>query len=297
MQKITPCLWFDDNIEEAVKFYTSIFKNSKIGATVLYGEASAKASGRPKGTVMTIDFEIEGYKFLGLNGGPVFKFTPAASISVNSDSAEEIDELYAKLSEGGGVLMELDKYPFSDKYGWVNDKFGLSWQLNLSKREQKIAPYLMYTGDQFGKAEEAVNFYVSLFKNSKVEDIIKHGEDSIDHPGTVAHAAFLLNGQEFMALDSNGPHGFGFTPAVSFMVNCEDQSEIDSFWKGLSASGGEEGQCGWVTDKFGVSWQVVPAQLQEMVTTTDAAKTEKIMSEIMKMKKLDVKVLQEAASR
>ena len=121
MQKITPFLWFNDQAEEAAKFYTSIFKNSKIGSIARYDEASAQASGRPAGSVMVIDFELEGQPFTALNGGPIFKFTEAISFMVNCDTQDEIDELWAKLSEGGD--------PAAQQCGWLKDKFGLSWQI------------------------------------------------------------------------------------------------------------------------------------------------------------------------
>jgi len=118
-QKITPCLWFDDQAEEAVKFYTSIFKKSKVGRIARYGEAGAKVSGRPKGSVMTATFEIEGQEFMALNGGPHFRFSEAVSFIVNCETQQEIDQLWEKLSEGGeqGVC------------GWLKDKYGLSWQV------------------------------------------------------------------------------------------------------------------------------------------------------------------------
>jgi len=119
MQKITPCLWFDDKAEEAAKFYVSIFKNSKLGKIARYGEAGAEVSGRPKGSVMTVTFQLDGQEFMGLNGGPQFKFTEALSLVVNCKTQEEVDEMWEKLSAGGekGVC------------GWLKDKYGLSWQL------------------------------------------------------------------------------------------------------------------------------------------------------------------------
>ncbi|MEW6324987.1 MAG: VOC family protein [Nitrospirota bacterium] len=120
IQKITPCLWFDDNAEAAVKFYTSIFKNSKIGSVTRYGDAAAKVAGRPKGSVMTIRFQLDGQEFLALNGGPIFKFTEAVSLIVNCENQKEVDELWAALSADGGQEVEC---------GWLKDKFGLSWQI------------------------------------------------------------------------------------------------------------------------------------------------------------------------
>ncbi|NOS77077.1 MAG: VOC family protein [Nitrospira sp.] len=119
MQKITPCLWFDDQAEEAAAFYTSIFKHSKIGPITRYGEASAETSGRPKGSVMTVTFEIEGQEFVALNGGPLFKFSEAVSLMVKCDTQQEIDEMWEKLSQGG------EEGPC----GWLKDKYGLSWQI------------------------------------------------------------------------------------------------------------------------------------------------------------------------
>jgi len=158
MQKITPFLWFDDNAEEAVKFYTSAFKNSKIGKIARYDEAGEKASGRPKGSVMTVEFELEGQEFIALNGGPIFKFTEA----------------------------------------------------------------------------------------------------------------------------------------ISFVVNCETQEEVDYYWEKLSASG-KEVQCGWLTDKFGLSWQIVPTVLGELLGDKDAAKSQRVMQAMLKMVKLDIKKLKQAA--
>ncbi|AIF85204.1 hypothetical protein NTE_03172 [Candidatus Nitrososphaera evergladensis SR1] len=218
-QKITPFLWFDNQAEEAAKFYTSIFKNSKIGTIAPYGEAGAQASGMPKGTVMTVTFELEGQGFIALNGGPVFKFTSAVSFFVSCNTEEEIDRLYKKLSEGGMVLMELDEYPFSKKFCWINDRFGVSWQLNLANStQQKITPFLMFVRERNGKAEEAMNFYVSLFENSRIVKIERYGAGEEEPEGTVKHATFSLDGQDFMALDSNREHPFTFTPAISLLV-------------------------------------------------------------------------------
>jgi predicted 3-demethylubiquinone-9 3-methyltransferase (glyoxalase superfamily) len=119
IQKITPHLWFDDNAEEAAKFYVSIFKNSKIIDIAYYGESAAEVSGRPKGTVMTVRFELEGQRFMALNGGPVFKFSPAISFLVSCETQKEVDDLWEKLSKGGEI----------EQCGWLKDKFGVSWQI------------------------------------------------------------------------------------------------------------------------------------------------------------------------
>ena len=132
MQTITPFLWFNDQAEEAANFYVSLFDNSSIEYTAYYNEDVAKVSGRPEGSVMTVDFQLEGQDFVALNGNPEYPFTPAVSFFIACETPEEIDHLWAKLSTGGIALMELGQYPFSEKYGWVQDQFGVSWQLNLS---------------------------------------------------------------------------------------------------------------------------------------------------------------------
>ncbi|MBI2870014.1 MAG: VOC family protein, partial [Chloroflexi bacterium] len=121
-QKNRPHLWYENKAEEAAAFYASIFKNSKVGDSTRYGEAGARVSGMPKGSVMTVEFEIEGQRFIALNGGPQFKFNPSASFLVACDTKEEVDAVWGKLSEGGMALMELGGYPFSEKYGWMQDR-------------------------------------------------------------------------------------------------------------------------------------------------------------------------------
>lgn len=292
-QKIVPFLWFDDNAEEAVKFYISCFKNSKAGSISRYDEASAKASGRPEGSVLTASFQLNGQEFIALNGGPVFKFTPCISFFVDCETEEETNEIWEKLSKNGKVLMEFKTYPFSKKYGWVEDQFGLSWQLNFTGGKQKINPLLMFTGKQAGKAEEAINFYTSLFKNSEVTNIFHYGAEQKENEGNVVHARFSLDGEEFMAMDSGVEHDFTFNPAVSFFVYCDTQNEINYFWEKLT-DGGKEVECGWLEDKYGVSWQIVPAKMFNLLNNPDRERAKRAMKAMMKMKKLDIKMLEEA---
>lgn len=289
MQKITPCLLFDGKAEEATIFYTSIFKNSKIIDTMRYEEAGPG----PKGTVMSATFQIDGCELIALNGGPQFTFSPAISFFVNCETQEEVDELWKKLSEGGTVLMELDKYPFSEKFGWVEDKFGVSWQLNLANRIQKITPFLMFVGKQHGKAEEAIKFYISLFDNSSIDGIERYGTGEEEPEGTVKHATFSLNGQEFMALDSSREHPFTFTEAISLFVKCETQEEVDEFWEKLS-EGGEKQRIGWLKDKYGVSWQIVPTVLGELLNDPGPEKSQRVMKAMLQMDKIDIEKLKQA---
>ena len=296
IQKITPFLWFDTQAEEAADFYTSIFKNSKIKFVTKYSEAAAKASGMQKGSVMTVVFQIEGREFVAINGGPVFKISPVISFFVNCKSAEEIDELWKKLSQGGTTMMELGKYPFNEKYGWIEDKYGVSWQLILQERPQKITSCLMFTGSNHKKAEEAINFYISIFRNSGILQLERYTAGQ-GPEGAIVHSRFQLNGEEFIAMDSHMPLAYEFSEAISLVVNCEDQSEIDHFWEKLSDGGDERAQqCGWLKDKYGVSWQIVPFELEEMLQNAGPEKAEKLMQNVIKMKKLDQMTLKKIYS-
>src|SRR5919106_1271019 len=197
MEKITPHLWFDNNAEEAAKFYTSIFKDSKIkNMTTLHNT--------PSGTVDIFTIDLLGQEFTLISAGPLFKFNPSVSFLVVCTTKEEVDELWGNLSEGGTALMELGKYPFSEKYGWVQDKYGLSWQVMFMgdrKTKQRIIPTLMFVGKQCGKAEEAINFYTSVFAGARVGDILRYSKGKEpDKIGAVKHGAFTLEGQEFAAM-------------------------------------------------------------------------------------------------
>ena len=152
---------------------------------------------------------------------------------------------------------------------------------------QKITPFLWFDG----QAEEAMNFYISIFKNSKVVSVNRYGEAGPGPKGTVMTASFLLEGQEFVAL--NGGPQFTFSPAISFVVNSETQEEVDKFWEKLSA-GGEQHQCGWLKDKYGVSWQIVPTVLIEMLNDPDPVKSGRVMKAMLQMNKIDIAGLKRA---
>ncbi|HXF60892.1 MAG TPA: VOC family protein [Caldilineaceae bacterium] len=292
IQRITPHLWFDNQAEEAAKFYTAIFKNSGIGSMTRYGHEGREIHGREAGSVMTVEFALEGQQFIALNGGPVFRFTPAISFFVSCDTKEEVDELFGKLADGGAILMPLQAYPFSERFGWVQDKYGLSWQLMLGSRTQKIAPFLLFVGKQHGKAEEAIRFYTSVFPNSRVEHIQRH--DGQQEPaGTVAYAVFTLDGQDFMAMESAMEHAFTFNEAISLLVTCETQQEVDYYWNKLSADPSAE-QCGWLKDRYGVSWQIVPTVVSELLSDPNTERTERVMKALLQMKKLDIAALRRA---
>jgi predicted 3-demethylubiquinone-9 3-methyltransferase (glyoxalase superfamily) len=290
MQKITPHLWFDKEAKEAAEFYTSIFKDSKVKSTTTLHNT-------PSGSVDIVTIELSGQEFTLISAGPLFKFNPAVSFLVACTAKEEVEALWAKLSKGGMALMELGEYPFSEKYGWTQDRYGLSWQVMFMggrKIKQKITPTLMFVGKQCGKAEEAISFYASVFHNTRVGDIVRYGKgQEPDKEGTVVHAAFTLEGQEFAAMDSAREHPFTFNEAISFMVNCGTQAEIDYYWKELSADPKAE-QCGWLKDKYSLSWQIVPTALDEMLQDKDQKKLARVTEAFLKMKKFDIDTLKRA---
>ena len=290
MRKIVPHLWFDTEALEAAKFYTSLFDDSRV-------ESSSKMDGTPSGTVEMATIVLSGQEFMLLSAGPYFKFTPAVSFMVSCETKEEVDRLWNALREGGGELMALGEYPFSERYGWLMDKFGLSWQLMYNGGKsvsQKIAPALMFVGEQCGKAEEAIRYYTSVFSGASVDGILHYGpDDKPDKEGTLKFGAFTLEGQRFSAMDSAYDHGFSFNEAISLMVFCESQEEIDYFWEKLSAHPEAE-QCGWLKDKYGFSWQIVPRILNEMMSDKDPAKSKRVQEAFLAMKKFNIAELERA---
>ena len=270
---IHPCLWYDGQAKEAATFYCSIFPNSKITVD----------------TPMVVNFELMGKKFMGLNGGPMFTINPSISIFVYCKTIDETDEIYNRLAEGGEALMAIGKYDWSERYGWIKDKYGLTWQVMLGN-EEKIMPSLLFTSGQFGRAEEAINFYTSVFDNSSV-GMMAHYPNETPFAGKVLFSEFKLNQYTLTAMDGPGEHNYTFNEAVSFVVECETQEEIDYYWNKLT-EGGQESQCGWLKDKFGVSWQIVPTILGQLMT--DAEKAPRVMQAFMKMKKFDIEKLKQA---
>lgn len=253
-----------------------------------------------EGTAMTVSFTLGGLSFTALNGGPNFTPNPSISFHIKCASPEEVDTIWNKLLPGGKILMELGSYPFSKRYGWIQDAYGFSWQVIFVENQpltQKITPVLMYTGKNAGHAEEAVNFYVSLFENSKINMISHYGKGmEPDTENSVMYASFLLDGTEFGAMDSARPHEFTFNEAISLSVSCKNQEEVDHFWSQLTQNGGKESMCGWAVDKYGVSWQINPTRLGELLSDPDTAKAGRVMNAMLQMKKIDISTLELAAN-
>lgn len=292
---IVPCLWLDDQAEPAARFYEATFPGSRITATARYPESAPNPSGKPPGSVMTVDLELAGQRFTLLNGGPHFTINPSISFFVQVDSADEADRLFAALSAEGEVLMPLDRYTWSERYGWAKDRFGVSWQVITLPREQiesMIVPCLMFSGPQAGRAEEAMKAYAGIFPGGRVDRIERYAAGE-GPEGTVKHGRFVLDGQAMIAMDSHIEHGFTFDEGVSLQVMCADQRQVDRYWEALS-EGGEQGPCGWLKDRFGLSWQVVPAAMTDWMTSDDPAGRERAFQAMLGMKKLDIAALRAA---
>jgi predicted 3-demethylubiquinone-9 3-methyltransferase (glyoxalase superfamily) len=290
-QKITPHLWFDKEAKEAVEFYTSVFPESKIKNMTTLRDT-------PSGDCDVVSFDLSGHAFMAISAGPLFKFNPSISFIVSCATKEDVDALWAKLSEGGRTLMPLDSYPFSERYGWIQDKYGVPWQLILPGTEgdwrPSLVPSLMFVGKNCGKVEEAINFYTSMFKASKVGQMFRYGANQEpDKEGTIMFADFMLENQWFAAMDSAREHDFTFNEAISFIVNCDTQEEIDYYWEKLSAVPEAE-QCGWLKDRHGLSWQIVPTALDEMMRSGSPEQIAHITQAFLKMKKFEVSALKSA---
>ena len=296
-QKIVSHLWFDKQSYEAAEFYTSLFPDSKITNMTTIHDT-------PSGDPAIVSFRLWGQEFMAIDGGPHFKFNPAVSFSVNfdvshyKDAPEMINEVWDKLSDGGTVLMPFDNYPFAEKYGWIQDKYGLSWQLILTdsgEERPSILPSLLFIDHNYGHAEAAIQFYLSIFKNSTAGQLARYpaGMDP-DKEGTVMFADFMLENQWFTAMDSANAHEFNFNEAISFLVKCDTQDEIDYYWEKLSAVPESE-QCGWLKDKYGVSWQIVSGEMDDMMgSNSTPEQIARVTQTMLKMKKIDVEALRKA---
>lgn len=291
MQKITPHLWFATEAVEAAQFYVNLFgRGSKI-------THQAKLSGTPSGEVDVVSFELWGFRFDAISAGPYVTPTPAISFSVQTHDEEETDRLYNALKEGGKELMPLGSYGWSKKYGWVNDKYGFSWQINWPADDHaygdRIAPSLLFTQKVAGKAEDALTHYTRVFPESSTRFIARYEKGEHDTEGFIKHAEFVLCGQTFMALDSSAEHAFTFNEGVSLLVRCDTQEEIDAYWEALSADKNAE-QCGWLKDAYGVSWQIVPASMDRMMQEGTPEQRARVTKAFLAMKKFDVAQLEQA---
>jgi predicted 3-demethylubiquinone-9 3-methyltransferase (glyoxalase superfamily) len=294
-QLIVPCLWMDDQAEQAAALYTRLFAGGRIVAVSHYPESIDNPSGKLRGSVLTVEFEIAGMRFTALNGGPIFKINPTISFFVHAETQVEADRLFAALAEGGKVLMPLGSYPWSERYGWVADRFGVSWQVITGRSVTggaTIVPCLMFAGGQHGKAETALRTYTQIFPNGRIEGLERYAAGE-GPTGTIKHGRCSLAGQSLVAMDSHIDHGVSFDEGLSLQVMCSDQAEIDRYWEALGKDG-KPGPCGWLKDRFGLSWQVVPGNIAQLLTSKDTAARDRAFAAMMRMGKPDVAALQAA---
>lgn len=289
MQKIVPHFWYDKEAKEAALFYISLFEQSKL----VYSQVIKNPP--PYGDSELVSFELAGQQFMSISAGPYFKLNPSISLMVACSSAEEVDRKWKSLSEGGTELMPLGEYPFSKRYAWIQDRYGLSWQLMLTEAgqdAQKITPNLLFSDGACGKAEEAVKYYAEVFENSEIGTISRYAEgEAQSAKAKVNYAAFKLDGVAFSAMDNGYDVDYTFNEAFSLIVNCRDQKEIDYFWERLSAVPEAE-NCGWCKDKFGVSWQVVPSNMEEILFGGSEEQVQRVTEAFLKMKKFDLEALE-----
>jgi len=273
---IAPCVWLDGRGAEAAAFYIAAFSDARL------------LGGSPPMTTLSVG----GMRLSLLDGGPLFKPNPSISFFYRCGSEGEIDALWKALSEGGKPMMDLGAYPFAEKYGWITDRFGLNWQLMVGELPQKAYPSLMFTGDNCGRAEEALGLYASIFKDGKAGTLSRYGANAApDAEGSLNYAELYAGGTWLSMMDSARPYDFSFDEGVSLYVTCEDQAEIDYYWQRLS-EGGKEGNCGWLEDRYGVRWQIVPRVLGELLA--DPARAPRVVEAFMKMGKFEVEALLQA---
>lgn len=293
-QKITPNLWFEGNAKEAVDFYVSAFPGSQVLHTSFYPNSAAEGLAdfqmNLAGDVLTVEFALGQQHFVAINAGPEFKFNPSVSFMVNFDPSQDekardhLHDLWNRLSIGGHVLMPLAAYPFSKQYGWIKDRYGLSWQLILTdplgEPRPFIIPSLMFSRENVNKAEAAINFYLSVFPDAQLGHLARYREDTGPaKAGSLMFGDFMLASHWFAAMDSGVEQDFTFNEACSFSISCKNQAEIDYYWEKLSYVPEAE-QCGWCKDQFGLSWQIVPENVQELMERPGA------FARLMPMKKL-----------
>lgn len=290
MQKIIPHFWYDWEALEAATLYVSLFEQSSINSTqVLTDTASANN--------MIVDFTLAGMNFNAISAGPYFKLNPSASLMVSCKDKEDLDRLYAALSPGGKVLMPLDIYPFSPWYVWFEDKYGLSWQLILDEdplNTPRIRPCLLFGNGVLGKAEEFISACLEIFPSAKKGLVSYYGPGEAQAENSkIKYAELNIDGFPLVVMDHGFMDDFTFSEAFSLIVVCKDQAEIDYFWEKLSYVPEAE-NCGWLKDIFGFSWQIVPADMNEILFSGTDEEVKRAAEAILQMKKLDLEKLKEA---
>lgn len=284
LNKIFPCLWYNGDAGLAAQFYTQIF-DGKI----------------TENTFTVVSIKLFGQKMMLLNAGPQFEKNASISFMVMCETEEEVDRYWEQLAATGTVLKDLGEYPWSKCYGWVRDSFGVTWQIYLGDKtgEQKIIPTLMFVHQNNGKAMQAMQFYTGVFPESSIGNVLLYGDgvdmENQEPPNNVQHAHFKINGYSLFCMDNSYNHPFNFNEGISFVVMTQDQQETDELWEKLTENG-SEAPCGWLKDKFGLSWQIVPGRLIELLNQEDPAKSQKAVSAMLKMKKIEIALMEAAVN-
>lgn len=293
LSTIVPYLWFDNEAIEAAEFYTSVFPDSQIRTTSVY-----KQDGE---TIQEVAFDLGGQSFFSINAGPLWKINPAISFMVNfdpsvmDDAKQSLKSLWQKLSEGGKALMPLDAYDFSPLFGWVEDKFGVSWQLILTDPggdpRPFIMPAIMFTEQAQATTLAARRHYLDVFEHTEEGLLVPFEEGQ--SLGEIMFSDIKLENLWYVLSDSFGLHDFSLNGAISFMLQCDTQDQVDYYWHHLSADPSEE-QCGWLKDKNGVYWQIVPRRFLAMIREGSGEQVRRVMEKMQASKKLVIAELEEA---
>ncbi len=277
--KMACCLWIDGAPQETADFYLDIFDKSEQKRSLRFVE---DIHGRP-GEIATIELNLAGSEFILLNGGPEFTPTPAISYVINCEDNTQLENVWQRLSADGTVLMEFQEYPEIGLFGWVEDRYGFSWQVKIGEGAQSITPCIMFANERYEKAQEAVTEWLTIFGGGTDFRLLNDDQ-------TTQLTGFHLYDQSFLTMDSPEEHKFGFSMANSFYIYCEDQDEIDRLWESVTNEGTEY-PCGWMMDKFGISWQTVPRDLSDLLDDHHFEKAYQTTLALYKMKKIDIEKL------
>lgn len=293
-QRIVPNLWFDGRVEEAISFYMSTFPGSTVLRTTHFAEASQEMHDNTPGEIQSVEFQVEGLRFIILNGGSLYKMTPSVSFIVYRTDAGQVDALAAQLADGGTVLVPVGDRPEGERYAWVQDKFGVSWQIMLADEPHDATIALLFSGEHTGRAEEALHYYNDTFPGSKIK-LLDHYPAGMEpeREGSLRLGQITIDEHRLSVMDSAQAHEFRPSLGISLVVECNDQLEIDHYWERLSAVPEVE-QCGWCQDKFGVYWQVAPIELGDMLSVGSPEQVEAVTTAFMTMKKFNIAALRRA---